>query len=76
MAGVKQRHREIIDGLRESGMPEKDEMSLQRQRKSLYCTIMASAWQDAGESLDNPGVVKQYYYPEDGVLVLEFDADE
>jgi hypothetical protein len=37
---------------------------------------MKKAWRDAGEEFDNPGTVEQTYYPEEGLVVLDFNTDE
>jgi len=63
----------LLDELGEQGMPISAEMSLRRQHQSLYCTVMKRAWEDAGESLSDPGDVRQHYFPDRGVVVIEFD---
>lgn len=57
-------------------MPRTRTYSLQRKGNSLFCTVMKKAWQDAGESFENPGEIKQTYYPEEGLVVLDFNTDE
>lgn len=73
MSGVKPRHRDILDDLRETDMAKSERISIQQQRQSLYCTIMKDAWRDAGESLSDPGHVRQWYYPDKQMLVIEFE---
>jgi hypothetical protein len=73
MMGVaKPEHWEDLDSLREPTMPLIEEMSLQRKRKSLYCTVMQRAWDDAGEDLSNPGDVTEYLDQQSGLLLVEF----
>lgn len=74
MGVAKPEHWESLDELRDPTMPMIEEMSLQRQRKSLYATVMRRAWNDAGETLTDPGSVTQYLDRQSGVAVMEFDG--
>lgn len=56
-------------------MPRTRTFSLQAKGNSLVCTVMKKAWRDAGEEFDNPGTVEQTYYPEEGLVVLDFNTD-
>lgn len=76
MAGAESKYRDTIARLDETGMPRTRTFSLQKKGNSLCCTVMRKAWQDAGESFESPGDIKQTYYPEEGLVVLDFDTDE
>jgi len=71
MSGSPAAFEQILDKNRSTGMPVRREMTLSKNRYSLYVTIMKEAWEDAGIDPDEPGAVDQYYYPDEGVVVLD-----
>jgi hypothetical protein len=74
MGAAKPEHLKKLDALRDPSMPLIEEMSLQRKRQSLYCVLMHRAWSDAGECLDDAGVVSQYLDTKSSLLFVEFDG--
>lgn len=57
-------------------IPKYEHSGLQRHNaSSLRLTIMEDAWKDAGIDQENPGEVNQYYFEEEGLLVVDLDQD-
>lgn len=42
---------------------------------TLRLTIMKDAWKDAGIDIEDPGGVQQYYFEEEGVLVVDLNQE-
>lgn len=49
--------------------------SLGKTNNSLRCMIMREAWQDQDIDIDSPGTVDQYYFPQQGFLVIDFNDE-
>jgi hypothetical protein len=59
------------------GKARRESMSVQSQSGSLYVTMMASAWQDAGAQYDDPPEIDQWWLPEEDLLVIDLgDVDD
>lgn len=59
------------------GQPRRDERTLIRQgRSALTVTLMKRAWEDSGHDLDDPGEIVQWYYPEDGVVLIDLEGPD
>jgi len=42
----------------------------------LYCSIFREAWEDMELDPDTTGSVEQYYFPEQGMIVLDFPSPD
>lgn len=76
MASANSKYRDTIARLDGSGQARTRKFRLQRNRQSLRCNVMKRAWEDAGVSLNDPCEVKQTYFPDEGLIVLDFQTDE
>jgi len=55
--------------------PRRDERTLIPQgRSALTVTIMKRAWEESAHSPDEPGEVVQWYFPDDGVILIDLEA--
>lgn len=75
MAGAPANGSEIRQRLSDGG-PRHQETSLIRNRNSLQAILMQQAWKDAGESLDNPGTIDQWYFPDEEIVVFDLSTVE
>lgn len=53
-------------------MPLIEEMSPVKHRRSLRLTLMKRSWEDAGEDIDDPEPVTEYYDRHSGLVFVEF----
>lgn len=67
---------ERLDELDGSQFPESGRYSLIRQGGALTATIMADAWRDAGYDIEDPPEVKEYYFEDLGLLVIDLESEE
>jgi hypothetical protein len=74
MGATEPEYRDDLDSLRDPTMPLVREVSLQRKRQSLTATILKRAWEGAGETLEEPGAIQEYYCRDTGVVIAEFRA--
>lgn len=65
---------ELLEELGPLTKTQHDEMSLIPQRSSLTMTIMADAWKDANIDLNDPGTADQYYYRDEGVVLIDLEG--
>ena len=64
----------ILAHLDVDGWPGREEVSLVRQRMSLTMTVPKNQWHDGNRTLDEPGTVECYTLPDEGIMVVDFDA--
>jgi hypothetical protein len=56
--------------------PQHDRRSLSPRGDSLSTTLIAEAWQDAGIDPDDAGEADQWYFQEQGVVVIDFSGGD
>lgn len=65
---------ELVESLDLDGVPiQQRNCSLHQGNGSLRCTVMSEAWQHQGVDPDSPGTVDEYYFPDSGFLILDFN---
>jgi hypothetical protein len=66
----------VRDAIEEMGeaRPYSETMSLNRVRRSLTITLMKDAWRDTDHTLESPGEVEQWWFPEKGIVAIDLDG--
>lgn len=58
--------------LRDGG-PYRSRRSLNNVNGTITVSIMKDAWEDSQHSLDDPGEVDTWYYPDRGILLVDLE---
>jgi len=61
----------FLDDLDLNALPQRDDMTLHRNRQSLRMTLPSDLWQENGHSLDEPGDVEVVYWNDLGVAMID-----
>jgi hypothetical protein len=62
---------ELVQKIREEGIPKHRSYSLRAQDSGIMSTLMRDACEDAGINLDDPGKADQYYFVDAEMLVID-----
>jgi len=66
---------EIILALGAGGVPYRDTISLQPNRESIRMTVPKCFWEKNGRSVEEPGEVEVFHYPDEGLLLVDFNDE-
>jgi len=58
------------------GGPRHQRVSLVRNRTSLRTVIMQEAWQSEGIDPETAGEVEQWYFPDEGLVVIDLEVED
>jgi hypothetical protein len=63
-----------LDELRDG--PRRRRSKLSKTNGSLRLFLMREAWRDTEHTLDNPGEVDQWYFADEGIVVIELEPED
>jgi hypothetical protein len=63
-----------LDELRDG--PRRRRSKLSKTNGSLRLFLMKEAWRESSHSLDNPGEVEQWYFEDEGIVLIELEPEE
>ena len=66
---------DLVQALKPEGSPRTTRTSLTRNNQSVQTVLMKKAIEEAGRDFENPGRVQQYWFKEEGMLVLDLSRE-
>lgn len=68
--------RDRISELQGDGYPTRKTSKLTPNSGSFHLTVMRRAVVESGRNVDDPGEVDQYFFEEEGMVVIDLKDDE